>query len=112
MDINSGKKPDSVQHANHGSEQGTGAGSTFKKLPITLNKKELCQILDCWTPGLSKANYRRLLEKFFTPDVLDSIGITLEEYKQTVTFDRITTIKIIQTLEITEEAHEFAKNHS
>lgn len=110
-DYNSGKKRDGVQHSTHGSEQGTGAGSSFKKLPITLSKSELCQILDCWPPGRRTPNYRRLREKFFTPDVLDRIGITQEVYRDTVTFDRITTIKIIQILEITEEAHEYAKNH-
>lgn len=110
-DFNSGKKRDGVQHSTHRSEQGPGAGSSFKKLPITLSKKELCQILDCWTPGRKTPNYRRLVEKFFTPDVLLKIGITVEEFKSSNRFDRITTIKIIQVLEITEEAHEYAKNH-
>lgn len=110
MDSTVGNKNTGSKRSSVGSEQGPGAGSTFKKMPITLTKKELAQILECWRPGAGKPNYPKLKAKFFTDDVLSRIGITVAEYKKTVVFDRITTIKIIEVLEIENEAHEYAKD--
>lgn len=91
-------------------KQGQGADHGFKKMPITLSKSDLAQILDCWKPGRDQPNYSKLKKKFFTPEVLARIDITSDEYNQIKEFDRLTTIKIIEVLEIENEAHEYAKD--
>lgn len=108
MESNSGKN----HTGHHGGRlnQGWEGQSSFKKMPITLTKMELAQILDCWKPGKDAPNYEKLKNKFFTPEVLARIGITNEQYNQIKEFDRLTTIKIIEVLEIENEAHEYAKD--
>lgn len=69
-------------------------------------------MLECWAPKTREPNYRKLKKKFFTPEVMAQIGITDEDYHGLVEFDRITTIKIIQVLQIENEAHEYAKDRS
>lgn len=110
MDQSVGTNHNRKQQSGDGPEQGTGARSSFRKMPITLSKSELAQILDCWIPGRGEPNYRKLKKKFFTPEVMARIGITDEQYLGLVEFDRLTTIKIIEVLQIENEAHEYAKD--
>lgn len=91
-------------------KQGTGADKGFRKMPITLSKTDLAQILECWIPGRNVPNYRKMKKKFFTPEVMARIGITDEQYLGLMEFDRLTTIKIIEVLQIENEAHEYAKD--
>lgn len=79
---------------------------------MSLTKKELAQILDCWPPGQKVPNYTKLRTKFFTDQVLFQIGITREFYNKTNLFDRLTTLKIIEVLQIEDEANQFACQRS
>lgn len=108
MESNSGKH----HTGQHGGRlnQGREGQSSFKKMPITLTKSELAQILDCWKKGRIEPNYKKLRSKFFTADVLNRIGITRQQYNRIKEFNRELTIKIIEVLQIENEAHEYAKD--
>ncbi|MBK6860998.1 MAG: hypothetical protein IPG95_12065 [Saprospiraceae bacterium] len=60
----------------------------------TVTKKQLCIWLGLVQPG-GKLDYRALSNDYFTPKVLDSIGLTPELYRKKRRFDAVKTRQII-----------------
>lgn len=80
-----------------GPHAGMGEGSRL------LSKKDLCIIMGLWNNRDSIPRYAALRSKVFTDDVLSQIGMTPDQYRRTRIFDRATTLRILEVLQISSD---------
>ncbi|HRG37192.1 MAG TPA: hypothetical protein PK289_01560 [Bacteroidia bacterium] len=62
---------------------------------LTVTKKQLCIWLGLVQPG-GKMDYRALNRDYFTPKILNSIGLTEDLYRKKRRFDTVQSGKIIR----------------
>jgi hypothetical protein len=73
------------------------------KTRTRLSKKDLARIFGITIFRNGNANTVELRRGYFTDDVLNKLGLSIEDYKKIRTFDKLTSEKICAVFDITEE---------
>lgn len=68
-----------------------------------LSKKDLARIFGITIYRNGKADLLELRRGYFTDKVLDRLDMTVEQYKKIRTFDKLTSERICQVFDITDE---------